>query len=180
MPATQLQLRDQILSGFLHVPRSSISVMLRMCRAINATHAQVSSGVAQLVKDGLLLKTSREGRLPPLFTPAASLHLNGAQEQFVVLRKLSLYEQKSLEEAIRDEHKYALDQQNVLGFLEQRGDLGASTFMLQDLLRSNTTQDNYVDTNTVLAQLAWNGEIIGSCNQMIWHFLERKTTHVWD
>jgi len=155
--------------------------MMRMCRDINSTHVQVLSCVSQLVRDGLLIKKPRNGRLQPTYTPAKELHQNPAtQERFVVLRELSLYEQKSLDEAVRDEHRFALDQQSILAFLEQRGDLGASTFMLQDLLRKNTREDNYIDTNTVLAQLAWNEEIVGSCNQMIWHFVQRKTTHVWD
>jgi len=171
-------LREQVLAGFAHIPYSSIPVMLRMSRSITASHAEVTQCVRQLIKDGMLMKKPRTDRLPPLLIVTRNAINMLRQEEYVIMRSLSLYEQKSLDDAIADEHKFAQDQQTVINFFQVH--IFASTLMIQDLLRKSTQENNMIYVNTVLAQLAWNNEIESICNQLMWKFIRVAQNHVWD
>lgn len=176
-------LREEVLAGFAHMPRSSIPVMSRMSRKITASHPEIAICVAQLTRDGLLQKVPRSNRLPPLYflTPPGIELLR--QEEYVILRDITLYEQNALEVAIKDEQTFAADQIKVMDFLARRNQNGhplTSQLMIQDLLRTNTSVDNMLYTSTVLAQLGWNQEVEGMFDQEIWRFLRVATQHVWD
>jgi len=167
-------LREQVLTGFLHVPKTSIPVCLRMSRGIQQPYAQVAQCVSNLVQDGLLARTDREGRLPPLYEATATAHELSEREEYLAERSLSSYEYKTLQNAKRLEVAFAHDQDVVIAFMQQHENICVSTLMIQDLLRTSVEMDNIIHVNSILAQLAYNDEIESTCKQMLWKLKPKK------
>ncbi len=166
----EARLREQMLTAFLHVPNTSIPVSLRMSRGIRASHTKVVKCVEQLLKDGMLRQEMREGRLPPLYRVTKSAKEMLCKEEYAIEEPLKDHENKALYEAIKIEKQFAMDQDQVLGFIRNRSEY-VSTLMVQDLLRKSTNEDNLKYVNCVLFQLAWNEEIENVCSELLWKLI---------
>jgi len=173
------RLREQVLTAFLHAPNTSIPVSMRMSRGISEPYAKVAKCVDQLLKDGMLKRQMREGRLPPLFyvTRAAKELLR--QEEYNVEQPLKDHENRALYDAVAIEKQFANDQERVLTFI-RNSKMFVSTLMVQDLLRASVNDNNLRYTTTVLAQLAWNDEIEMVCYELLWKYKKTATVHVWN
>ncbi len=179
------QLREQILAAFLHTPKTSIAVCLRMSRGITAPHSKVFVCVQQLVEDGMLQRTLREGRLPPLFSVTRNAKMMLCEEEFIADKKsnkLKDHEQRALYDATTIEKKFAEDQETVIDFFVANGPLCVSTLMIQDCLRVSANDDNLKYAILVLSHLAWNSEVEPACGDLMWRLLRKKTNanHVWN
>jgi hypothetical protein len=178
------RLREQVIAGFVHVPQTSITVMLRMSRGISEKrHHTIRECVKTLVADGLLRKTTRESRLPPLYElTKEGYSLANREEIGSVGHELKPYERNVLTNARNMEVELEKDQETVLAFLKLRG--FCSSLMIRDLLRQSTSTDNNTWTNTVLSGLAWNNEIeeiFPESSVGVWRYITTKMeNHVWD
>ena len=172
-------LREQLIAGFLHTPNTSIPVCLRMSRGIKVQHSVAAKCIKQLVADGFLLCTYRSGRLPPEYTVSRiGLELSRADEYLE--RPLSIYEEKTLFAAKKQEPRFAQDQMKVLLFFQTNAPLMLTTLMIQDVLRKSVHDDNLFYTETILSQLVWNNEIENVSHQSLWRFKCIATKHIWD